>query len=133
MADGPPDPDMEQDMGTERQADPKMVDTLSIEDLKNVAGMAALAGGLIQVGAARSFNRFEEVANAQANASITAANVLAKRIAEQDIAEAMAQRKVGETGDLPILLARLEAAQQASIERLENMLARVLNRPIPTT
>ncbi len=32
------DPSLKQDMGPERQADPKMVDTLSVENLKNTGG-----------------------------------------------------------------------------------------------
>ncbi len=123
----------DQDMGPERQADPKIVDTLSVENLKNTGGLAALAAGMLQVGAVRSFARFEEIANGYAGAAVGCANVLAKRISEQDIAESIAQRKVGETGDLPILLARLEASQQTATERMENMLARILNRPPAST
>ena len=86
----------------EKQADPKIVDTLSIEDLKTTgaAGASAIALSIQnsvanqqrqQDNATASAARFNEIAN-------SATGVLMKRSAELDPAEAGALKKVDEAG-----------------------------------
>ena len=107
----------EQDVETsasEKQADPKIVDTLSIEDLKTTGAAGASAMALAiqnsvanqqrqQDNATASAARFNEIAN-------SATGVLIKRLAQLDPVEAGAVKKVDEAS-----LARNLAEMQTAI------------------
>ena len=99
------------------RVDPKVVDTVSLTNVKTVGEVAAQATAMAiqnavanqqrqQDNSTASSQRLNEIAN-------QATGVLLKRIAEVDVVEAAATRKAGETGDLPSLLVSLNSATAA--------------------
>ncbi len=100
------------------RVDPKVVDTVSLTNVKTVGEVAAQATAMAiqnavanqqrqQDNSTASSQRLNEIAN-------QATGVLLKRIAEVDVTESVATRKAGETGDLSSLLASLNSAIAAS-------------------
>lgn len=114
----------EQDVETsaqEKQADPKIVDTLSIEDLKTTgtAGASAIALSIQnsvanqqrqQDNATAASARMNDLANA-------AAGTMLKRMGELDVTEASAVKKVDEAG-LARQIAELHAAIVAMAQNI---------------
>ena len=109
----------------EKQADPKIVDTLSIEDLKTTGAAGASVMALAiqnsvanqqrqQDNATASSARFNEIAN-------SATGVLIKRLAELDPVEAGAVKKVEEAG-----LARQMIEMQTAIVAMSQNIAALL-------
>ena len=111
-------PTLENRIGTETPAgegvDPKIVDTVSLTNVKTVGEVAAQATAMAiqnavanqqrqQDNATASGQRLNEIAN-------QATGVLLKRIAEVDVTEAAATKMTGETSDLPSLLVSLNSA-----------------------
>lgn len=120
-------PEKEDRKGTETPAgegvDPKLVDTVSLTNVKTVGEMAAVTAGITlqnqaanqqrqQDNATASTLRLNEIAN-------QATGVLLKRIAEVDVVEAAATRVAGQAGDLPSLLASLNTAIAAIQQALK--------------
>ena len=101
------------------RVDPKIVDTVSVNNVKTIGEVSAHSAALSmqnavtnqqrqQDNATASAQRFNEIAN-------QASGVLLKRIAELDIVESAATVKAGQT-DVPSLLAVLNGVS-ASIQQ----------------
>lgn len=114
----------EQDVETsaqEKQADPKIVDTLSIEDLKTTgtAGASAIALS-IQNSVANQQRQQDNTTAAAArmnDLANAAAGTMLKRMGELDITEASAVKKVDEAG-LARQIAELHAAIVAMAQNI---------------
>ena len=107
--------------GTETPAgegvDPKLVDTVSLTNVKTIGEVAAQATAMAIQNAVANQQRQQDNATASAQRLNEIANVatgvLLKRIAEVDVVEAAATRKAGEAGDLASLLANLNSSLAA--------------------
>ncbi len=96
------------------RVDPKVVDTVSLTNVKTVGEVAAQATAMAIQNAVANQQRQQDNSTASAQRLNEIANqasgVLLKRIAEVDVVEAAATRKAGEAGDLPSLLVSLNSA-----------------------
>lgn len=104
----------------EKQVDPKVIDAVTVNNVKTIGEVASVSMGLAiqnavanqqlaQQNAVASAHRLNELAN-------HATGVLLKRIAEVDVVEAAATVKAGQSGDLSSLMTNLNAAL-ASIQQ----------------
>ncbi len=104
--------------GTETPAgegvDPKIVDTVSLTNVKTIGEVLAQATGLAVQNAVANQQRQQDNATASGQRMNEIANqatgVLLKRIAEVDVTEAAATRMASQSGDLPALLVNLNSA-----------------------